>query len=207
MPAWCFRRRAQITNIGKELPSWFYSYIFSSTKEKIPKTIIILPRILETHAPGQTILVVILLEVLEKIIAKISTGYFPMQIQFVGVCVGNMYDGQKDMYLVLQTFSAIRPGAIYTCKVWHRVKLLTGPKQTVQLNWLRIDQNSRTVWLNQILMSGINNGHLTVKSWCWAIFLFIAISLFVLHLASSVRRRFHMLIIRKMLHSSQIYLL
>ena len=58
-------------------------------------------------------------------------------------------------------------------------------------------QNSRTVWLNQILMLSINNGHPTVKSWYWAIFSFRAISLFVLHKAPSVSRQFCTLSIRK----------
>ena len=56
-------------------------------------------------------------------------------------------------------------------------------------------------------MSSNNNRHPTAKSLCWTMFLFIATSLFVLHMTSSVSRMFRVLSIRKTLHSSQIYLL
>ena len=39
-------------------------------------------------------------------------------------------------------------------------------------------------------MLSINNGHSTVRSSCWAIFPFLAMRLFVLHMASSVSIQF-----------------
>ena len=58
-------------------------------------------------------------------------------------------------------------------------------------------QNFRPVWLNQILTPSINNGHSTLKSWCWAIYPFLAVFLFVLPTVSSVSRLFRTLSIRK----------
>ena len=56
-------------------------------------------------------------------------------------------------------------------------------------------------------MPSINDGHPTLKSWCWAINSFLAVYLFVLHTVPSVSRQCRMLYIWKTLHSSQIYLL
>ena len=42
-------------------------------------------------------------------------------------------------------------------------------------------------------MMSINNGHPTLKFWCWAIYPFLAVFLFVLHTVLSVSRRFRML--------------
>ena len=91
----------------------------------------------------------------------------------------------------------------FNCAFLHQ----SWPIQWVFTVTLQSLKNSRNVWLNQILMPSINNSHPTLKSWCLATFLFLALILFVLHTALSTSRRFCKLSMRKTSPKSQIYLL